>query len=579
MATINFYLIHRDKTPEKTIKLKFFDKSSKGSKQQFSHSLPIKVSPGIWKPRIDPKTKLEKWLIETGDTQVTLNQLLRDWKAKLFQIRNSLVTTDEYGNKVDTTVEDLEAAYRARLDENGMLNLEESGYTPVDNNTQAKQKKYYEITIAELIDNYITQGGKEGDIVSGTISTLEYAAKHIREFQTKQKKHLTLNKLTHQSFNEVKDYLITTKEEGGAGVINSTARKYLSKIRDVMRHYETEYPHMHNGFFKGSYPPVDNQIVFALYEELNVLKEMDFKQHILNSYIKRFKDAPHNGKPYWTSKELSDIMQVSTDTIRKNISRYNFPGELMKQSNYTTYVFDKEKTIQFMIDHEWCQDKESLTRKVTAFNRVRDFYCFASEAPLRHSDLKNLNPKLHIREGYGEDGKAVKVVRLYPQKTIRYRVLQQFPLSEYCISILEKYKDEVPSDKALPIMQSNTKLNVTLHSMLRASGLFDDELVIYKGRGKELIETNEPRWSELSFHTSRHTFGTNMAAQNVNLLKIMRALGHAKLSTTQIYMEIIDDDFYSTVLNKYRNNLNKPTKLIALKQEKSTSTHQLGYSG
>ena len=43
-------------------------------------------------------------------------------------------------------------------------------------------------------------------------------------------------------------------------------------------------------------------------------------------------------------------------------------------------------------------------------------------------------------------------------------------------------------------------------------------------------------------HTLRHTFATNLLRQEKNLFLVMKALGHANLSTTQIYLHLEDDE-------------------------------------
>ena len=43
-------------------------------------------------------------------------------------------------------------------------------------------------------------------------------------------------------------------------------------------------------------------------------------------------------------------------------------------------------------------------------------------------------------------------------------------------------------------------------------------------------------------HTLRHTFATNLLRQEKNLFTVMKALGHANLSTTQIYLHLEDEE-------------------------------------
>lgn len=52
---------------------------------------------------------------------------------------------------------------------------------------------------------------------------------------------------------------------------------------------------------------------------------------------------------------------------------------------------------------------------------------------------------------------------------------------------------------------------------------------------------------EISPHTLRHTFATDLLRKTGNIRMVQKALGHADLSTTMIYTHIVDDELESAL--------------------------------
>lgn len=55
-------------------------------------------------------------------------------------------------------------------------------------------------------------------------------------------------------------------------------------------------------------------------------------------------------------------------------------------------------------------------------------------------------------------------------------------------------------------------------------------------------ESGIEKWKDVSPHTLRHTFATDLYDKTDNIRKVQKALGHSNVSTTQIYTHISDKD-------------------------------------
>jgi integrase len=56
--------------------------------------------------------------------------------------------------------------------------------------------------------------------------------------------------------------------------------------------------------------------------------------------------------------------------------------------------------------------------------------------------------------------------------------------------------------------------------------------------------------AELSFHIARHTFAFHMKKKSDNIHVIKEALGHSKSSTTEQYLQSLDDEFIDREIDK-----------------------------
>lgn len=142
-----------------------------------------------------------------------------------------------------------------------------------------------------------------------------------------------------------------------------------------------------------------------------------------------------------------------------------------------------------------------------------DMFIVACHTGLRVADIIRLR-KSHIRTRG-----TIKLLEMNTQKT-HERVT--VPLSTKVIEILESYNYRVD-------LMSGQKANMHLKNALSTLELFQEEY----GDGDDILR---PIFTQISMHTGRRTFVTNLVNHNINLNAIMKMTGHKKISTLQQYI-------------------------------------------
>ena len=217
-------------------------------------------------------------------------------------------------------------------------------------------------------------------------------------------------------------------------------------------------------------------------------------------YLKTEKNCAHNTTiKYITNFKKIVRIAYANDWIVKD-PFFNWKGILKTVER----EFLDEEEIQRLIEKEF---------SIHRLNLVKDIFVFSCFTGLAYGDVKALN-KDNIVIGI-DGGRWIKTTR---KKTKTKSNIPLLPSAEIILKKYEEDSDVLNSNKLLPIL-SNQKMNAYLKEIA------------------DICEINK----NLTFHLARHTFATSVTLTNgVPIETVSQLLGHSRISTTQIYVKVIE---------------------------------------
>jgi site-specific recombinase XerD len=151
-------------------------------------------------------------------------------------------------------------------------------------------------------------------------------------------------------------------------------------------------------------------------------------------------------------------------------------------------------------------------------NRVRDLFLFSCFTGLRYSDVMNLK--------WSNVDLTKKCLTIQMVKTKKVLIIPLSPQSQTIIENYGKHIIKTPNLRVLPKM-ANQVLNREIKSIM-------EDLGIEK---------------QITFHSARHSFASNLIEAKTNILFVKDLLGHSSLTETQIYAKSLMSDLHSTMDN------------------------------
>ena len=180
---------------------------------------------------------------------------------------------------------------------------------------------------------------------------------------------------------------------------------------------------------------------------------------------------------------------------------------------------DKVKAPESQREYLTVEEVQQLEATDSPYPHIKQAFLFACYTGLRCSDVRSITW-----------GKIVKDGEKYRLHTVMFKTKRPFyiPLSKKAMQLMPERGDKTDEDlifENIPV-QVNTKLY--LQPWLDKAGI------------------TKP----ITFHCSRHTFGTMMLTLGADIYTTSKLMGHTKVEVTQIYAKIINkkkDDAVSLI--------------------------------
>lgn len=273
----------------------------------------------------------------------------------------------------------------------------------------------------------------------------------------------------------------------------------------------------------------------ALSENFSVTKSTK-RQHkeSLSKVEKYFPNLKFRDINYNMVKKLDDSLRIEKlhiNTIAKHHKVFKtyinlaIKQDLLKQEDYPykSFKVKKQSTKREFLTNDEVEKIANLkfTERTKHIEHVRDMFIFSCYTGLRYSDVQkitNRNIKLEGKDYYIE-------IQMHKTKDfIKLPISLLF--NGKAVDVINKYKSEYPEEYIFPRL-SNQKANVKLKIVSMIAQ----------------IDKN------LTFHISRHTFGTNLAAATSDQFVIKELMGHSDIKTSMIYIHTSQEQ----IKNKLKN--------------------------
>ena len=206
-------------------------------------------------------------------------------------------------------------------------------------------------------------------------------------------------------------------------------------------------------------------------------------------------------------KDMAQNSSTKHLKLLKKIINLSVANSYMAFNPFSTYKVEREPVDIDFLDEEELRKIINFDTPLPRLERAKDMFLFGCFTGLSYIDIKTLTLEHFEKDNAG---------RIWIKKRrVKTGVLSRIPLLPIAKLILDKYKG---GEKLLPIQDP-----ADINKYLKDIAILCD----IKKR--------------ITFHTSRHTFGSTVTlANNISLEVVSKMLGHTNTRMTTHYAKLID---------------------------------------
>ncbi len=247
-----------------------------------------------------------------------------------------------------------------------------------------------------------------------------------------------------------------------------------------------------------------NRISFS---ELNYAFIKEYDNYLRNEGLQQNTIATHH-------KTIKAYLNIAIKT--KLFSADEYPYRWFKVKQIQT------KIIFLTLEEIKRVEKLKFTKATEHIEKIRDMFVFSCYCGLRFADVRNLQNKDIIKENdeYSIETRQEKTGGLI---TLPISLI----FNGKAVDVIKKYETDIPHEYLFPERPSNTTANTSL----------------------KLIASLAKIDKHLTFHVSRHSFGTNLASATSDQFLIMELMGHKDIRTSMIYIHTSKEQIRSKLKN------------------------------